>query len=598
MRNNFKKASIFFITLVIIVLFVILLSLSLNNSLESGSRGEINKVSLNASYSVNGGEFRLNEPDNLDAKQQLIVARGHFSQDIEKNQALMFHVNYFNLSLKVNGEEVYSYGDDHPSFVKTGGNAWITYILPTDISSSDNIEIILSAPNNYVKAEEYKDFFNSIYLGSEGSLFTLILHKMTYGFVAGIFFIISGLVLLIVSIIMKKSVGKDYLFIALIMLGFGVWSISDIGFMSIIIPYPAFNDILVYGMVMLTSIFSIEYIRLYLSGHFKKLFGYLSIILSLITILCFILQISGIEDLYYLMGYYQYLIMIVAIALFVSLCIEFTRKGTESINSKIIMISFAFYLVSVMIDGILYFTLGNTDRIYSTTFGIIAFVLGQIIIIIRQEKEKFLRKEQLQIYENELLQSKISLMLSQIQPHFLFNSLTSIRYLLNKNDAKAASKAIEHFAKYLRENTDSISKNCLIPLEQELNHLENYVYLEKLRFGDIINVEYDLKAKDFMLPAITIQPLVENAIKYGITRKDKGGSIMVSTEDKENFYEIKIIDDGVGFDINEYIKDGKSHVGIENVRSRINLMCKGSLDIESTPGKGTTVKIRIPKGKA
>ena len=199
--------------------------------------------------------------------------------------------------------------------------------------------------------------------------------------------------------------------------------------------------------------------------------------------------------------------------------------------------------------------------------------------------------------ENELIQSKISIMLSQIQPHFLYNTLVVIRQLCDINP-KMAKEAVTEFANYLRGNLDSLTLNTTIPFEKEMEHVENYISLEKKRFGDKINIEYDIDCIDFEVPSLTIQTVVENAIRHGISKRKSGGTVTISTKESENNYYIEIYDNGVGVDLTqrpESNKDGRSHIGIENAKKRIESMCFGTLTIDSTPSIGTTVLITIPK---
>ena len=203
------------------------------------------------------------------------------------------------------------------------------------------------------------------------------------------------------------------------------------------------------------------------------------------------------------------------------------------------------------------------------------------------------------ILESELIQARISVMLSQIQPHFLYNSLNTIRYLCTE-DPQKAEQAVIDFASFLRGNVDSLSSNGLITFERELEHVNHYFSLEKNRFGDRVNIVYDIGVSDFMLPPLTLQPIVENAVRYGITKKEEGGIVTIKTRETDEDYIITIHDDGVGFDINNIrIKDDKrTHVGIENVKKRLIDQCNGGLDIQSIPDKGNTVVLKVNKGES
>lgn len=196
--------------------------------------------------------------------------------------------------------------------------------------------------------------------------------------------------------------------------------------------------------------------------------------------------------------------------------------------------------------------------------------------------------------ERELNNTKIQIMMSQIQPHFIFNSLTTIKHLCRKNQAEAI-ETIDEFAAYLRGSIDSLNHNTCIEFEDEIELVKNYLYMEKKRFQDKLNVVYDINVVGFLVPPLSIQPLVENAVKYGIRGKKSGGTITISSNEDKERYIIKVTDDGVGFDLHKDKNDGKVHVGIKNTETRVKLMCNGSLKIISEEGKGTEVIITIPK---
>ena len=196
--------------------------------------------------------------------------------------------------------------------------------------------------------------------------------------------------------------------------------------------------------------------------------------------------------------------------------------------------------------------------------------------------------------EKEQAQLQISAMISQMQPHFLYNSLAVIEALCAENPNLAA-EATNAFSKYLRENMDFADKTNPISFSEELNHIKTYAWLEKLRFSNKLNMEYDIRCTAFPVPALSVQPMVENAIKHGVCKSKSGGTVRISSYETEQFYRVTVSDDGIGFDVRKTIDDGKRHLGIHNSRYRIREMVGGSLDIESAPGKGTTVTVKIPK---
>ena len=195
----------------------------------------------------------------------------------------------------------------------------------------------------------------------------------------------------------------------------------------------------------------------------------------------------------------------------------------------------------------------------------------------------------------ELSETKSRIMISQMQPHFMYNVLNSIYYLCEK-DTESAQDAVNTFADYLRINMDAMGKADLVSFENELTHAQKYLALEKMRFDDDLEVEYDIKVRDFKLPVFSLQPLVENAVKHGICKKDGGGVVKISTDDDEDYYYTIIEDTGVGFDPEAAVKnDGRSHVGKESVTKRIDMMLNGRVEYISKIGEGTKVTLVIPK---
>ena len=199
--------------------------------------------------------------------------------------------------------------------------------------------------------------------------------------------------------------------------------------------------------------------------------------------------------------------------------------------------------------------------------------------------------------EKELYEAEVKIMVSQIRPHFLYNALTSIA-MMCELDPKRAKEATITFAKYLRVNMDSLRQTKPVPFSQELSHLKNYLYIEKLRFDDLLNVEYDIQTTDFEVPQLSIQPIVENAVKHGVGMAEDGGTVTISTKETDDAYEVIISDDGVGFDTNApKPDDGRTHIGMENTKKRLKDLCGAEVIITSEIGTGTTARVIIPKKK-
>lgn len=253
--------------------------------------------------------------------------------------------------------------------------------------------------------------------------------------------------------------------------------------------------------------------------------------------------------------------------------------------SRVEKISFLLLLVFYLFGEIFQLFHPRTSFSFATSaLSLLAIYIG---IFVRRSKR-------LAELENELSQKRMSVMISQMQPHFLFNSLTTIMDLCDR-DPKMAKQAISDFSDYLRGNLDAMSSESLIPFEQELEHCKTYLGFEQLRFEDALRIVYDIRYMDFSVPPLSIQPLLENAVKHGVGHKKGGGMVMLTVEEEGDEVIIRIMDDGVGFDMNAPLDSSRSHVGIENVRSRLNQMCDGKLRISSSVGTGTTAVIHLPK---
>lgn len=163
--------------------------------------------------------------------------------------------------------------------------------------------------------------------------------------------------------------------------------------------------------------------------------------------------------------------------------------------------------------------------IYYITIASSVCALVLYLLTVRDSSEMYLYKER----ESDRL--KIDMMLSQIQPHFIFNSLTVIKHFC-RYDPKLAEKAILDFSRFLRGNMDSLNSREPIYFNKELEHTKAYLSLEKYRFGEDLDILYDIQATQFVLPPLTLQPIVENAVRHGIRETPDGkGTVTIMTRE-------------------------------------------------------------------
>ena len=198
----------------------------------------------------------------------------------------------------------------------------------------------------------------------------------------------------------------------------------------------------------------------------------------------------------------------------------------------------------------------------------------------------------------ELSESKTKLLSGQIRSHFIFNSLAAIEELCLE-DPQLARKGIEDFSRYLRGNMQAVGDGQLVPFTREVENVKSYLALEMIDPSTTFNVAWDLRATSFRLPSLVVQPLVENAVRHGVAHKGSEGLITISSWEADDSYVVRVEDNGGGVRTPEpsALVNKKEHNGIaiENTRTRLDLMCQGSLDLELTP-TGAVATVYIPKG--
>ena len=234
--------------------------------------------------------------------------------------------------------------------------------------------------------------------------------------------------------------------------------------------------------------------------------------------------------------------------------------------------------------------------VYGLNFAIIYGVICMVAIFFetRAISARLLaeRTEELTRAQLEVSESRISVMVSQIQPHFLFNTLDTI-YGLCDEDTEQAKKAIASFSRYLRTNLASLRGTTPVPIETEMEHVRTYLELERMSDESKLSYDIDMDAVGFFVPALSVQTIVENAVKHGVGKREQGGIITIRTSELADEFTVTITDNGVGFDPAAVPDDG-THLGLVNTRQRLSAMCGGWLEIISKPGIGTTVVMHFP----
>ncbi len=552
------------------------------------------------------GSYRIGEKGKLyeltpDTKfntftNETIYIYGSFSQDIPENLLLIFNIANIRAEVYLNDEMMFSYGYSGRLSYLSRSEGYLWHVEKSKgISRKDRLTVKLNHIYPYLVEVDIARFIKRIYMGYERPLINMLLSEYGFHISIGIIVLCIGFTLLIATIILTLRKAKDitrYVYMALFIISFGVYLLFYFDVISFIIPYPIANNIIAIYSVAFLPVFGIPYITAYFGKFTTRLlmcFFYLSIAgICLLPLTLFTKDLDIFDTQYFF-------VVITGLFCFVSIaCLIFERYVKKNISLKYIAETAIFIAVGGIIDVISFYLYFVPPYDVVLTIAFVSFVIVLFVTMVNS----IFRRMQIQVetehLKNELLQNKIAMMLSQIGPHFLFNSLEVIISLCD-TEPQIAKQSAKIFARYLRYNLDALTQNELIPMEKELEHIKQFAYLQIMRFGNLIKMEYDLKVKNFFVPTLTIEPLVENAINHGIIERENGGTITISSIETENSYVIHIVDDGVGFDVNLLPNDNRTHIGIENVRKRLKAQCEGCLLIESTVGVGTTATVTIPK---
>ena len=543
--------------------------------------------------------YPYHENGDMSALDGDVTVRGHFDVDIPEGAILNFYCNHIGVSIYVNGEQVYM---DTPTEIKNYGidlmpslcgKRWEQVLCPA-ITVEDEVEFRFINYHKYGNKEAYKELLSTCLLAPlDKTVLEAYLAPYINPFeLLGTTLLIVGIMLLgssIYAFALRSKIANRLFKIGIMTLFVGGYTVLDV-----VMVYLT-DELLVmrtYGgqlCLMLGVYFGEIIVCDALKKKQKRVAEIVTGVSGIINMLIIAVAISGKVLLYDTKTVWECSQSIVSLILII-LCLWGLKKEKEKRTE---LITYVFIHTAIVLDfmGVGY------HMYYSGICFKTAYALMLLVILFRGAKQVVMDHQasiKNQKIKAELENSRITVMLSQIQPHFLYNSLTSVMDLCDRNP-KQAKAAIADFADYLRGNLSSLKTENLISFGTELEHIEKYLKLEKLRFMEELEIVYDIHSKDFMLPALSVQPLVENAVKHGISKKIGGGTVTIHTTETDNEYIICITDDGVGFSEGEYSDDGGTHVGLENIRKRLEMMIHARLEIESKVGEGTKACILIPK---
>ena len=546
--------------------------------------------------------YPIEQTGELSALDGDLYLRGHFERAVAEESRLYFFSNHIGIKLTVNGQlcsqdilfEIERYGIKlQPSMCSSG---WKYYFFPEELPADSLIEIHLKNPHEFGNKSAYQDFLSTLCITPDSSDFMAENLAQVSDFP-----VIIGTVLGIVGILLF---GSALLMAFLRMpnwisaIRFGLLAVFAAGCFfldSIDLSFRIENHILTTYGWQICVMYSIHLLAIMarepMEQKRRKAANVAVAVSAAGNIILILLSFTGMMLMYDTLSYWVMLQWICCPVLAFCCAAEliFGKKGGKIPTALYLLI-----FLCVPLDS-----LGVMDSIYSrgtlTKIAVLLFFLCSFLQLSRKLLFDYTASARAQKLEKELEESRIAVMLSQIQPHFIFNVLGTIRGLC-REDPQQAWSGLGDFSNYLRGNMNALTSTKSIPFEMELQHIEAYLRLEQMRLGEKLTVEYDIQAKDFSIPPLMLQPLVENAVKHGIFYKAEGGTVIIRSRREASRIILSVEDNGVGFEAAALKMDfdRRQHIGLANVRYRAEKMLGGTLHVDSNRSSGSKVTLEFP----
>ena len=611
--HRFKHSHLQIIGAVFLLLLALLLLWRGNATSNQAVPALVAQVYFDGEYRISGGQWQqIAKGEHIPATKGDVTLRGNFhmlTPDGEYigiysgDMPIALYTDHINLTVYAYGNEPYVMDIENPLYGdSTCGVYWSAYSLTN--GSEEPIEILIHNPHAFGNENAIDELLSNMAFWSGLDFEKGALESGEFQRNLGLFFMIVALVLigiaLFSTLIHIKNSRLLWIFGMVILFAgtYFAYSASGVSF---------WNDSVVSNTTILGSamIFYMLFLSMGIVSFLRssKTTGVIAVVcLGAADALFFVIPV--ITDIRFYDTWFCWVIaqLIANLILLICLVKECFRKSGESkwlyVGAMLLLIAFG---VDTAMTGLGIWKGGVVSKyvfiiLFAVTMVVVLRIIPSGINAAEKAKELELQRSRLEaeksIMEAELKDSRISIMLSQIQPHFIYNTLGTIERMCLK-DPEKAFHLVRNFSLYLRGNFSELDSVAPIRFAEELKHVEYYVNIEKVRFPDM-NIAYDVETTEFVLPALSVQPLVENAIKHGLMRLETGGTVLIRSYETPTHFCVEVKDDGVGFDTGLPI-DEKKHVGLRNIRGRLKAMVDGDLILESKPDAGTKAVIMIPK---
>ena len=483
---------------------------------------------------------------------------------------LTLYASHQYCTVRIGGVTRFSYEDTAPRFIRASGKYWACIRLGSE-DFGKPVELQLTPVYAYAATPEIR-------ICALNRLISDVFSRDLPLLLLGLMCVFQGLTLLLLSLfsISNRDTMRTLLSLSFLTIVAGVWKITELPVTTLLLytSSAAFlqpKSVYLMGVIafLLMPVLTVQY----LIGMRRNRKFYPDSLCVLVVestaVVLLALQCTGIRDLQATIPFFM---TETAVLMAVMFYLIFQRRDLRWLIC---------FPLSAGAD--LLITRLSGDSRYAIALMaciLVSDYISGVIFVRRTIRQK-----------SELRDARASALLGQIRPHFIHNTLTSIYYLCD-SDPQTAKRLVHDFNKYLRASFTSLSVKAPISFEEEMDNVRAYLSVEQVRFSDRLFVEYDTPHTSFRLPALTVQPLVENAVKHNVDSSKPPVHICIRSMKTEDGSKVIIEDDGVGSD--NTLSDAHTHVGMQNVADRIQMLCGGALTFSARPEGGTSVTVFIP----
>ncbi len=581
-QKSFGRSNIFTILLFaaaafLLILFGIVGSLHPTSVLKIRPDGDVVQVN----------DYTVHETEQEDAPVGVVEEyRFTIGKTPAHGTCLTFYLEHQYAQVYLDGTCIYSLepSGDFP-MGRTTGNRWVTIPLyPGD--AGKEVSVAITPVYESSRGREVAFLMGPAYL-----ILKNCLQKELPVLITSVLAVFTGLVISCIAVYLQAShkKGKQLLALGCLSILLGVCRFTNTRFISFLLPEKA---VLLFFLSTAAMLLGMIPLMVYQREKANEplINGYTFFLVLLCTGAA-LLQLFGKAEMRTFFPVIYGTIIVGLLAIFGTRAFRM-RKSRGKWSAEPGLIALAALVVGALLDGYGYYVRHTTSRLVYMMIAFLFYTIFYIIAGVIDFMAGYTRQQQLLADQKvELIQSRTAAMMGQIRSHFVFNILNAISGMC-KYDPQKADQTVVCFARYLRTNIDIMQDDQPVSFRTALKHLEDYVALEQIRFGDKIRFVKEVETENFLMPSMILQPIVENAIKHGLMPKPAGGTITLRTWRESGGVRISVHDDGVGFDTEAAGR--QQSVALKNVQLRLEYIVSGKLEIESAPGCGTTVTVSMP----